>query len=423
MPLPDPTGYVPPELTNPIGTSTPPDYILQQMIQGGFADAQGNINPAYRWNPQTMSLESTTSGGGSYSYGDVADPSLGTNVVMGDGTTQNFAEGITPYTFLSAGPNYPGGYATVAEGSPEYNALRDDARTRNQQGLARIAALVGGGAALGQTAWGQTPLGGTTGTGTATATDVAYGATPAAGGGSVGFGTGLGQVSGAGLTPAATGSTLGSIGAAGAGTGLGAGLGTAAATGLTRWLPYINSGVNTLLGVYGSNQAADAEQAGLQAAIDEQRRQYDQNRQDLMPWLTAGQGALNNLQDPNAFTASPGYEWMRNEGQRDIGNSFAARGGAASGNALRALSEFNTGLAAQDYNNWWNRQAGLAGVGQNAAVNLGATGTNTAANVGNYLTDQGASRASGVLGKYGAIAGGLTEGIGNWLYSRRRRGG
>jgi hypothetical protein len=203
--------------------------------------------------------------------------------------------------------------------------------------------------------------------------------------------------------------------------GVGAG-GAAAGNWLDRFLPYISSGASALLGARAADRATDAETAALQQAIEEQRRQYDLNRQDLMPWLTAGQGALSNLQNSGtAFQASPGYDWRRSEGQRDIGNSFAARGGAASGNALRALSEFNQGLAAGEFNNWWNQQAGLAGVGQNTAVNLGSFGQNTAGNVGNALADIGLSRASGIINRYGALGQGLTDSL-NWL-QRRRLGG
>jgi len=191
---------------------------------------------------------------------------------------------------------------------------------------------------------------------------------------------------------------------------------------LNRWLPYINQGAQTLIGAYGANQAADAESDALQRAIDEQRRQYDQNRQDLMPWMTAGQGALGNLQNPqDSFAASPGYEWARNEGQRDIGNSFAARGGAASGNALRALTDYNTGLAQQDYNNWWNQQSNLAGLGQTATTNVGQFGQNAAGNIGNAMANQGVSRSSGIANRYGAIGQGLNDSL-SWLY-RRRQGG
>lgn len=186
------------------------------------------------------------------------------------------------------------------------------------------------------------------------------------------------------------------------------------------WLPYVTTGINTLLGMDAADDATDAQVAAIRAAIEEQRRQFDLTRSDLMPWLEAGQGALDRLQDPqNAFMASPDYEFVRSEGTRDIGNSFAARGGAASGNALRALAEFNSGLAAQDFNNWWNRQAGLAGVGQNTAVNLGSFGQSSATNTGNLLAGEGVARASGVVGRNAALAGGLNQGVSNWLYRRR----
>jgi hypothetical protein len=138
-----------------------------------------------------------------------------------------------------------------------------------------------------------------------------------------------------------------------------------------------------------------------------------------MPWMTAGQGALTNLQTPQtSFEASPGYQWRLNEGQRDIGNSFAARGGAASGNALRALSEYNQGIASGEYGNWWNQQAELAGVGQNTAVNLGAQGQNNANNVSGALGGQGVSRASGIANRYGSLGQGLNDSL-NWLWRRK----
>jgi hypothetical protein len=219
-------------------------------------------------------------------------------------------------------------------------------------------------------------------------------------------------LAGAGGAAGAAGAAAGGSGAAAAG---------AAATGASRWLPYAASGVNALLGYSAADDAADAESAAYQAAIEEQRRQYDTTRADLMPWMQAGQGALGRMQDPNAFQASPGYEWARNEGMRDIGNSFAARGGAASGNALRALSEFQTGLAQQDYGNWWNQQAGLAGVGQTATTAVGQFGANNAARTGNYLQDQGSARASGILGRTNSVQNGLYDGYDNYLYGRRRR--
>jgi hypothetical protein len=194
------------------------------------------------------------------------------------------------------------------------------------------------------------------------------------------------------------------------------------------WDQIIDAG-GTLLGAYmqgqGGKDAADASAAGALAAVDEQRRQYDQSRTDQMPWLEAGRGALTRLQDPNAnFLASPDYAFRREEGTRDIGNSFAARGGALSGNALRGLAEFNSGLAGGEFGNWWNRQAGLAGVGQTSAQNLGTLGANTANNVGNALQNGANARASGIVDQTNAYTGGLADLMSQWnRYRTPNRGG
>jgi len=301
------------------------------------------------------------------------------------------------------------------------------------------AAAGGAGSAAGYTTAAGLPTGaaGAAGGGLGTLTGAVPAVGSAAGLGLAGAGganalSGTGTVSGTNAAYGAAAPTT----AAGLPTGAAAGGGMGSMTGgipaavsgaasggwLNRWLPYINQGAQTLIGAYGANQAADAESDALQRAIDEQRRQYDQNRQDLMPWMTAGQGALGNLQNPqDSFAASPGYEWARNEGQRDIGNSFAARGGAASGNALRALTDYNTGLAQQDYNNWWNQQSNLAGLGQTATTNVGQFGQNAAGNIGNAMANQGVSRSSGIANRYGAIGQGLNDSL-SWLY-RRRQGG
>jgi len=133
-------------------------------------------------------------------------------------------------------------------------------------------------------------------------------------------------------------------------------------------------------------------------ATEEQRRQFDITRTDQMPWLTAGTAALGRLQDPNAFAAAPGYAFRRSEGIRDIGNSWAARGGALSGNALKALTDFNQNLASNEYGNWWNQQAGLAGVGQTSANVLAQVGQQTTSSIGNNLITGANARASGIVG-------------------------
>jgi hypothetical protein len=230
--------------------------------------------------------------------------------------------------------------------------------------------------------------------------------------------------------------------------------------------------VSGLIGANASKKAAKAQSASDAAAIEEQRRQFDLSRGDLAPWRGVGSQAINQLgslygfsptmqapqggitqatlggsagigdlarrfgesrgitQYPGAqqqapsgaapngmagFWASPDYQFRRDEGQRDIGNSFAARGGAFSGNALRGLTDFNSNLAAGEFGNYFNRLAALSGIGQ-AATNTGVqAGQQSAQNIGNLLSNQGAARASGIMGQANSLSGALNSGLNNYL--------
>jgi hypothetical protein len=182
------------------------------------------------------------------------------------------------------------------------------------------------------------------------------------------------------------------------------------------------AGGSLLSGLFGSSSsrsAARAQERAANATIAEQRRQFDTTRADFAPWMEAGRGALGRLQDPNAsFMASPDYEFRRNEGERGIGQSFAARGGAFSGNALRALSQFNSNMASGEFGNWWNRQSSLAGLGQSAAGSVGQFGANAAGNIGNALMARGEAGAAGRLGAANSIGGAINSGLNNYLMYR-----
>ena len=64
------------------------------------------------------------------------------------------------------------------------------------------------------------------------------------------------------------------------------------------WGAIISAGGSILGGLMGggaSNDAANAQIAASQAAIEEQRRQYNQNRTDQAPWRDAGSASINRL--------------------------------------------------------------------------------------------------------------------------------
>jgi hypothetical protein len=194
----------------------------------------------------------------------------------------------------------------------------------------------------------------------------------------------------------------------------------------------IGIGGSLLSGAFGSigaGQQADASRyaARMQAdaarrAADLQNQQYQQTRQDLSPYMQAGQNALGGLgsvglgsqfdvssqYDPyQQYQASqglpqfqgfgvspesyyqqatmpfqfnpesdPGYQFRLQQGLGALEGSAAARGGLFSGQTGKDLTDYAQGMASQEYQNAFNRdlaqkqnlgQAYGLGSGQNLA--------------------------------------------------------
>lgn len=221
-----------------------------------------------------------------------------------------------------------------------------------------------------------------------------------------------------------------------------------------------------------ANKAASAQSKSAASAIDEQQRQYDLTRSDLAPYRNIGYQALGTLgslygynaanssgplsyedwakqnqsapsmsgpwgnfgnyfayqnyvqnfkpqaataPDYSAFFKSPDYEFRRSEGLRGVEQSAAARGGAYSGNALKALADYNSNLAAGEFGNYFNRQAVLAGIGQSATNTSATAGQASANNIGNMLMAQGDARASGIMGAANGWSSALNSGLNNYM--------
>ena len=195
---------------------------------------------------------------------------------------------------------------------------------------------------------------------------------------------------------------------------------------------------SAVIGAGAANKAASTQASAANRAAELQNEQYQQTRQDQMPWMQAGRAALDKL-TPLAtnyqkfgmgqFQADPGYAFRLSEGQKALDRSAAARGGLISGGALKAAQRYGQEMGSQEYTNAFNRYQteraaqlnplqSLAGVGQTTAQQLGAAGAANAANVGNLMTSGAAAQAAGYVG--GANA--LTSGLGNYMnYSQGNR--
>lgn len=217
-------------------------------------------------------------------------------------------------------------------------------------------------------------------------------------------------------------------------------------------------------GAKATDKAAAANAAQMDAQIAENRRQYDLARRDAAPWRNTGQrglieygGLMGLMDDPfnaaameryrqnpmyvgelDQFEASPGYQFRRDEGLKAIERSALSRGMGRSGPTLKSLQRYGDGLAADEYNNYYNRVtdsfsnyanrlAGLAGIGQTTNQNLASLGANYSnsnaaltGSIANQNMQGAAARASGYMQSANNFNNMLNQGVG--LYSMYQGG-
>ena len=174
-----------------------------------------------------------------------------------------------------------------------------------------------------------------------------------------------------------------------------------------------------------------------------QQQMYQQQMANLQPYLQYGQSALQELApligiggDPlsapltsrfaptqERLEQTPGYQFTRDQGLKNLQNAFAAKGLGSSGNALRGAAEYATGLASntfqQQFQNYWGENknifdmlSGAGGVGLSAAgagANLAGTFGN---NIGNALQGAGNAYGQGTMAGSNALWRGIGDAYG-----------
>lgn len=192
--------------------------------------------------------------------------------------------------------------------------------------------------------------------------------------------------------------------------------------------------------IISANKAAGAAEKAADQSVAEQRRQYDQTRADQAPYRDTGTLALDKLSslygvqraggtynatDANGVTAayggfetSPGYEFRRDEGIKAVERGAAARGLLRSGAGVKATARYADGLASSEYENFANRLASLAGVGQTATQATSAAGANAANNISSAYMNAGNARASAYMQAGKAIGDGATDLASIYMYGK-----
>ena len=235
-------------------------------------------------------------------------------------------------------------------------------------------------------------------------------------------------------------------------------------------LGFIGSLLGAGISAGAATSAASVQAQAAEQAAKIQQQEFQQTQTNLMPFLQAGQNLLPQLTgmlgpggqlsvNPQTtagpapvfnmpqytaamYQASPGYNATLQGGTQALQNAGATTTGALSGNVLKALQGYGTGLANADFQqgyqnyatnytnqfnannqNYWgtigqsntynqnlyNWLQTLIGSGQNAGASLGALGSQSAANQGNALIGGANATAAGIVGAGNAATGGLNS--------------
>ena len=220
--------------------------------------------------------------------------------------------------------------------------------------------------------------------------------------------------------------------------------------------------------IIAGNKAAKATTKAATQANDTERYIYDQTRADYAPFRDVGYGALGKLADmygvsrstgaapstgpssklysqfgldgrgggdyynqPDAvggtsgrtagfdgFQASPGYQFRLSEGLKAIERSASSNGTLRGGATMKAIGRYADGTASAEYENFANRLAALAGVGQSATGSTAAAGQAFASGTSANLNAAGAARASAYANTGNAINQGVSNLASAYLYNK-----
>ena len=205
-------------------------------------------------------------------------------------------------------------------------------------------------------------------------------------------------------------------------------------------------GGSSLLGglVQGNSarQDAKAQTPAAQQGIEEQRRQLEESRRILQPYVGAGteaiaglqpyaQAGVGSLQQQQALLGllgpeaqqqaisqleqGAGFQAQVRQGEEALLQRASATGGLRGGNIQAALAQFRPQMLQQAIEDQYGRLGGLTALGQTTTQNIAqlgqasaagqaTAGLQTGANIANLFGQQGAARAGARLADGQAIS-------------------
>lgn len=201
------------------------------------------------------------------------------------------------------------------------------------------------------------------------------------------------------------------------------------------WSYIIPAAASLIGGMMASDAASSAAEQSTgqsQAALDLQKRMYEEGVARQQPFLQGGTEDYNRLRAlmsggpdaaKNYLQMEPGYNFRLSEGLKALDRQAAARGGLISGGALKAAQRYGQDVASQEFSNAYNRLAGLAQIGPSAAGVMNTLGQNYSNQASNTYGQMGDIAAQAALAR-GSSYGRTFNQLGNIYgqYSRQPSG-
>jgi hypothetical protein len=176
--------------------------------------------------------------------------------------------------------------------------------------------------------------------------------------------------------------------------------------------------VTSYAGSKAASKAAGAQERSAEMGVEEQRRQFDEVRRLLQPYVEAGTPALQAQQamlglggaeaeraQIAAVERSPSFQALLRQGEESLLQRASATGGLRGGNVQAALAQFRPQLLAQELENRYTRLGGMTTLGQRSAAGVGDVGLQTGQNISNLYGQMGAAQAGSALAQGQAISG------------------
>jgi len=196
------------------------------------------------------------------------------------------------------------------------------------------------------------------------------------------------------------------------------------------------------MGAQAAKDAANTQSAGARDAMRMQREMFDIQNAQQEPYRESGYTALkdiaankdyfNKKYGPEDFVLDPSYQFRLGQGNLATQNLANVSGGAISGNTLKAMMDYNSGLASTEYgaantrfqnerSGIYDRLASIAGIGQTAQNQTSRLAENVAGNIGQATIGSANAQAAGQVGAANAYGGALENAANMYSMSKYLR--